>query len=92
MKAYVKPTLQLYSLHANDTLCTSSGCSAMLSQDSILASNILIASSHSDRVNDGITKDDFTGLFGQGESCAEPVSYTEFCKFTASPTSQVFWS
>lgn len=84
MKHYVKPTVEIYSLCGNETIC--GGCTEKLNSNNNL--NILLGLDYGDK--DGVlTKQEAGMLFGVGESCQTEVE--GYCKFTGT-AQNVSWS
>lgn len=84
MKHYVKPSVEIYSLTGNETIC--GGCAEKLNSNKNL--NTLLGLDYGDL--DGVlTKQEASTLFGLGEGCQTEVD--GYCKFTGTAQS-ISWS
>lgn len=84
MKHYEKPTVEIYLLSGNETIC--GGCTNKLRDNKNL--NTLIGLDYGNL--DGVlTKQEASMLFGVGEGCHTEVD--GYCKFTGTAQS-VSWS
>lgn len=84
MKHYAKPTVEIYVLAGNESIC--GGCSEKLRDNQNLNSLVAWAAGDADGV---ITEAEAKNLFGIGESCANQIE--SYCKFTSAGIS-VSWS
>ncbi|WP_302658941.1 hypothetical protein [uncultured Dysosmobacter sp.] len=89
MKVYEKPKLIAMSLSGNNRLCGDCAGGITLWDHKNIAEAILILVRREDKMLDGITEDDFVGVFGTGDGCTTPTEI--YCKFT-STGDQVAWS
>ena len=88
MKDYIKPTIEIYSLLGNETIC--GGCEEKLRDNT--AMNGLIARFFPETDPNGdfkLSRDEVSVIFGDGEGCQQEV--IGYCKFT-STTSGLSWS
>ena len=84
MKHYVKPTVEMYSLSGNETIC--GGCGIKLRDDKYR--NGLFDLEYGNR--DGtLTKEEAEVLFGMDEACN--IKIDDYCKFTSTAQS-ISWS
>ena len=85
MKNYKKPTVEIYVLAGNETIC--GGCGEKLSENTDL--NTFLGLDYGD--GDGVlTKAESENLFGLGESCSTEIN--GYCKFTSTGISNLSWS
>lgn len=84
MKHYVKPTVEIYSLLGNETIC--GGCALKLRDDAILNAQVAFSILDADGV---LTKDEADMLFGLEAGCNTKVE--GYCKFTGT-AQNVSWS
>ena len=87
MKQYMKPTVEIYILAGNETIC--GGCDVKLRDDTTnLANTLDFLGGNGDGT---LTKTEAENLFGVGESCTNEIIM--YCKFTSSGgTGNISWS
>ena len=84
MKKYEKPTVEIFLLSGNETIC--GGCVNKLCDDETLNGEIAWLINDADGV---LTKEEASSLFGPEDSCA--VEINGYCKFTGTANS-ISWS
>lgn len=88
MKHYEKPTVEMYSLCGNETIC--GGCESKLMNNSNLKQLITMDFPETDSNGDkNLSKDEVLAMFGTGESCK--IEIEGYCKFTGT-VSGLSWS
>lgn len=91
MKTYEKPRLVALSLSGNDRLCGDCAGVTTLYNNQDLAQFILMMTDPS-RMNDGIDRNDFVGIFGSDETGCNSYPVESYCKFSSSGGNLVAWS
>lgn len=85
MKHYVKPTVEIYMLSGNETIC--GGCDIKIKDNASLGATLDFLGGNDDGT---LTKEESKNIFGPGESCEREI--INYCKFTSVGTSNVSWS
>lgn len=86
MKHYEKPTVEMYSLCGNETIC--GGCDEKLKENENL--NILFGLDYGNL--DGVlTEEEADMLFGMGDDCKGKIQVEGYCKFTGA-AQNISWS
>lgn len=97
MKTYEKPRLMALSLSGNDQLCgTCAEKNGILLKDQLGLAEVLISMSNGrfGDLSDGISADDFVGVFGQESDCHADKRIDSYCKFSSGDNGQfvIAWS
>lgn len=84
MKIYKKPSIEIYTLSGNETIC--GGCDVKIRDDATLGNQLDFLGGNMDGK---LTKDEAELIFGTNESCVNEVE--DYCKFLGT-VSNLSWS
>ena len=86
MKYYEKPTVEMYSLNGNETICGGCQVKLKLEENASIAETLDFLGGNADDV---LTKAEVSMIFGSNEDCQNPVE--TYCKFNGT-VSGLSWS